>query len=116
MPCAPARALKNLNSVPKGYFSVSGELFKHLYNLEALINPTLDNEAMLEISVGEGWSTYVRDVVGMPDYLRCKYHHQTQKGRVVEAWAYPIQHVNTFATGLWMVYFPSISPPTNSIG
>jgi hypothetical protein len=36
------RALENLHRVPDGYFSVMGELFKHLYNLEALFNRSLD--------------------------------------------------------------------------
>ncbi len=41
------RALENLHRVPDGYFSVMGELFKHLYNLEALFNRSLDENAMI---------------------------------------------------------------------
>ena len=31
------RALENLHRVPEGYFSVMGELFRDLYNLEAIL-------------------------------------------------------------------------------
>jgi len=105
-----SRALKNLNHVPEGYFSVSGELFKHLYNLEALINLAIDNEAILEISVGQGWSIYAREVIGIADHVRRTYDHCCPNGHVVQAWAYPIPYVNTFATWLWTVYFPQHFP------
>ena len=82
------------------------ELFKHLYNLEALLNQAIDNKAMLEISVGLLWSKYARDVLNIPDQLRHKYKHHGQGGRVVEAWAYPMLYANTFAKWLWSVYFP----------
>jgi phage regulator Rha-like protein len=52
-----ARAMENVNNVPEGYFSVMGELFKHLYNLEAIVNHAIDDEAMIEISVGQIWSS-----------------------------------------------------------
>ena len=100
------RALENLNNVPDGYFSVMSELFKHLYNLEALLNQAIDNKAMLEISVGQLWSKYAREVLNIPDQLRYKYKHHGQGGRVVEAWAYPMLYANTFAKWLWSVYFP----------
>ncbi len=104
------RALENLNSVPEGYFSVMGELFKHLYNLEAIINQAIDNKAMIEISVGQHWSQYTRDVLNLSDQQRHKYRHQCQDGRIVQAWAYPIQYVNTFAKWLWTDYFPKSFP------
>jgi phage regulator Rha-like protein len=104
------RALENLNAVPEGYFSVMGELFKHLYNLEAIIDQALDNKAMIEISVGQHWSTYAREVLQIAEYERHKYAHRCQDGRVVEAWVYPIHYVNTFAKWLWQVYFPSNFP------
>jgi phage regulator Rha-like protein len=104
------RALENLNAVPEGYFSVMGELFKHLYNLEAIINQALDDKAMIEISVGQHWSTYAREVLQIPETQRYKYAHRCQDGRVVGAWAYPIHYVNTFAKWLWQVYFPSHFP------
>lgn len=104
------RALENLNAVPEGYFSVMGELFKHLYNLEAIINQALDDKAMIEISVGQHWSTYAREVLQIPETQRYKYAHRCQDGRVVGAWAYPIHYVNTFAKWLWQVYFPTNFP------
>src|SRR6266487_521882 len=104
------RALENLNSVPEGYFSVMGELFKHLYNLEAIINQAIDNKAMIEISVGQHWSQYTRDVLTLADQQRHKYRHKCQDGRIVQAWAYPIQYVNTFAKWLWTDYFPKNFP------
>ena len=61
------RALGNLRRVSDGYFSVMGELFKHLYSLEVLFNRSLDENAMIEISVGLRWSRYAREVVGIPD-------------------------------------------------
>jgi phage regulator Rha-like protein len=100
------RALENLNQVPDGYFSVMSELFKHLYNLEALLNQAIDNKAMLEISVGLLWSKYAREVLNIPDQLRHRYKHHGQGGRIVEAWAYPMLYANTFAKWLWSVYFP----------
>jgi phage regulator Rha-like protein len=104
------RALENLNTVPEGYFSAMGELFKHLYNLEAIINQNLDDKAMIEISVGQHWSQYTREVLHLPDQQRHKYQHTCQDGRVVRAWAYPIQYVNTFAKWLWGDYFSKNFP------
>ena len=63
----PAKPTVDLHRVPDGYFSVMGELFKHLYNLESLFNRSLDENAMIEISVGLRWSRYAREVVGIPD-------------------------------------------------
>src|SRR5436305_4201068 len=37
------RALSLLAYVPRGYFSLMVELFKHLYNLEAVLNQALDS-------------------------------------------------------------------------
>lgn len=104
------RALENLYRVPEGYFSVMGELFKHLYNLEALINRSLDENAMIEISVGLCWSRYAREVLGIPDQHRCKYAHVCHGGRVEQVWAYELQHVTTFDKWLWEVYFPQHFP------
>jgi prophage antirepressor-like protein len=76
------RALENLRCVPDGYFSVMGALFKHLYNLEVLFNRSLDEQAMIEISVGLRWARYAREVLGIPDQHRCKYSHVCQGGRI----------------------------------
>jgi regulatory protein Rha len=100
------RALENLRSVPEGYFSVMGELFKHLYNAEAMLNRSLDEHAMIEISVGQRWSRYARETLSIPSHLRRKYAHICQGGRVEQVWAYPIQHVTAFDKWLWVVYFP----------
>src|SRR5258706_1733776 len=35
------RGLENLHRVPDGYFSVMGELFRHLHNLEAIMDQAL---------------------------------------------------------------------------
>ena len=104
------RALENLGNVPDGYFSVMGELFKHLYNLEAVVDHALDEQALIEISVGQLWSTYARDTLGIPDQARRTYPHRTPQGHIVQAWAYPIQYVNIFATWLWNDYFPNHFP------
>src|SRR5260370_34026861 len=56
------RALENLHRVPEGYFSVLSELFRHLYNLEAIMDQALDGEAILEESVGLHWSRYAREL------------------------------------------------------
>jgi|SRR5215467_10661840 len=66
------RTLENLRRVPEGYFSVMSEFFEHLYNLEALINCSLDEHAMIEISVGMRWARYGREVLGIPEQHRCK--------------------------------------------
>jgi phage regulator Rha-like protein len=100
------RALENLRSVPNGYFSVMGELFKHLYNAEAVLNRSLDEHAMIEISVGQRWSRYARETLRIPDHLRRKYPHVCQGGRVEQVWAYPITYVDRFDKWLWNVYFP----------
>ncbi len=100
------RALENLRTVPQGYFSVMGELFKHIYHLEALINEALDAQAMLEISVGQHWSRYAREVLGITEQERRAYRHRCQDGRLVNAWAYPLRCVYEFATWLWDDDFP----------
>lgn len=100
------RALENLRSVPDGYFSVMGELFKHLYNAEALLNRSLDEHAMIEVSVGQRWSRYARETLNIPDHTRRKYAHICQGGRVEQVWAYPVQYVTAFDKWLWVVYFP----------
>lgn len=100
------RALENMHRVPEGYFSVMGELFKHLYNVEAMLNRSLDEHAMIEISVGLRWSRYAREVLGIPDHVRCKYAHICQGGRVEQVWAYPVQHMTAFDKWVWFVYFP----------
>lgn len=104
------RALENLRRVPDGYFSVMGELFKHLYNLEALFNRSLDENAMIEISVGLRWARYAREVLGIPDQHRCKYAHVCQGGRIEQVWAYALHYVTTFDKWLWEVYFPQHFP------
>lgn len=83
-----------------------GELFKHLYNLEALLNRSLDENAMIEIPVGQGWSRYAREVLGIADQHRCTYAHFCQGGRIEQVWAYALGYVTTFDTWLWEVYFP----------
>jgi len=87
-----------------------GELFKHLYNLEALINRSLDENAAIEISVGLRWSRYAREVLGIPDQHRCKYAHVCQGDRIKQVWAYELQHVTTFDKWLWGTYFPQQFP------
>jgi phage regulator Rha-like protein len=104
------RALENLLRVPDGYFSVMGELFKHLYNAEALLNESLDEHAMIEISVGQRWSRYAREVLGVPDHERRKYPHLCQDNRTEHVWAYPIRYVDLFGKWLWVVYFPEQFP------
>ena len=61
--------------MPDGYFSVMGELFKHLYNLEALFHRSLDERAMIEISIELRWAKYARKVLNISDQHRCKYAH-----------------------------------------
>lgn len=100
------RALENMLRIPDGYFSVMGELFKHLYNAEALLNQSLDEHAMIEISVGQRWSRYAREVLNIPDQERRKYPHLCQDNRTEYVWAYPTCYVDRFGKWLWMVYFP----------
>lgn len=104
------RALENLRQVPDGYFSVMGELFKHLYNLEALFNRSLDEHAMIEISVGMRWARYAREVLHIPDQHRCKYAHVCQSGRMEQVWAYALCYLTTFDKWLWEVYVPQHFP------
>lgn len=104
------RALENLLRVPNGYFSVMGELFKHLYNAEALLNQSLDEHAMIEISVGQRWSRYAREVLSIPDHERQRYSHLCQDNRIEHVWAYPIHYVNQFEKWLWLEYFPEQFP------
>ncbi len=78
--------------------------------LEAIINQGLEDKALIEISVGQHWSTYTREVLRIPETERHKYVHRCQDDRVVEAWAYPIRYVHTFAQWLWQVSFPSNFP------
>lgn len=104
------RALENLLHVPDGYFSVMGELFKHLYNAEALLNQSLDEHAMIEISVGQRWSRYAREVLGIPDHERRTYPHLCQNNQTQHVWAYPTRYVDLFGKWLWVVYFPEQFP------
>jgi hypothetical protein len=64
------RALENLHRVPEGYFSVTGELFRHLYYLEAILDEVLDGEAILEESVGLHWSRFAREELEISDQER----------------------------------------------
>lgn len=104
------RALENLLRVPDGHFSVMGELFKHLYNAEAQLNQSLDEHALIEISVGQRWSRYAREVLGIPDSERCKYPHLCQNNRTEHVWAYPLIYVDRFDKWLWVIYFPEQFP------
>jgi len=104
------RAMENLGSVPDGYFSVMGELFKHLYNAEPMLNRSLDEQAMIEIPVGQRWSRYARETAHVPDHLRRTYPHVCLGGRIEQVWAYPIAYGNTFAKWLWEEYFPAQLP------
>src|SRR5712691_3561865 len=104
------RALENLHRVPEGYFSVLGELFRHLYNLEAILDQALDGEAILEESVGLHWSRYAREVLEIPDQERIKYLHLCPNRRTVWAWAYPNTYLTTFMKWLWGEYFPTHFP------
>jgi|GEM_PF-2899498 len=104
------RVVENLQRVPEGYFSVMGELFKHLYNLEAIINRSLDEHAMIEISVGMRWAKYARENLAVPDADRCKYPHFCQNGRIEQVWASALCHVTTFDQWLWGTYIPQHFP------
>jgi phage regulator Rha-like protein len=105
-----ARAMENLGNVPEGYFSVMGELFKHLYNLEAILEQAIDDKAMMEVSVGQLWSTYAREVLHLPDRDRCTYAHRCHNGRIVQAYAYPLFYETAFTKWLWNDYFPDHFP------
>ena len=105
-----SRGLENLHRVPDGYFSVMGELFMHLYNLEAIMDQALDGEAILEGSVGLHWSKYAREVLGVPDHERLKYPHLCPTGRTVWAWAYPHTYMTSFMKWLYGEYFPKHFP------
>jgi len=104
------RALEHLYRVPEGYFSVLGELFRHLYNLAAIMDQAMDGEAILEESVGLRWSRYAREVLGVPDQERIKYPHLCPNGRTVWAWAYPNTYLTAFTKWLWGEYFPTHFP------
>ena len=104
------RALENLHRVPEGYFSVLSELFRHLYNLEAIMDQALDGEAILEESVGLHWSRYAREELEIPDQERIKYLHLRPNGRAVWAWAYPNTYLTAFTKWLWGEYFPTHFP------
>ncbi len=65
---------------------------------------------MIEISVGQRWSRYAREVLAIPDQHRCKYTHQCQRGRSEQVWAYALQYVTTFDKWLWEVYIPRHFP------
>jgi len=104
------RGLENLHRVPDGYFSVMGELFRHLYNLEAIMDQALDGDAILEASVGLHWSRYARDVLEVPDCERIKYPHLCPNGQTVWAWAYPNAYLTTFVKWLYGEYFPNHFP------
>ena len=103
-------ALENLHRVPEGYFSVMGELFRHLYNLEAIMDKALDGEAILEESVGLHWSKYAREELEIPDQERIKYPHLCPNGRAVWAWAYPNTYLTAFTKWLYGEYFPKHFP------
>jgi BRO family protein len=104
------RALENLHRVPEGYFSVLSELFRHLYNLEAIMDQALDGEAILEESVGWHWSRCAREELEIPDQERIKYLHLCPNGRTVWAWAYPNIYLTAFTKWLWGEYFPTHFP------
>ncbi len=104
------RALENLHRVPEGYFSVLSELFRHLYNLEAILDQALDGEAILEESVGLHWSKYAREELEIPDQERIKYPHLCPNGRAVWAWAYPNTYLTAFTKWLYGEYFPKHFP------
>ena len=77
------RALENLHRLPEGYFSVLIELFRHFYNLEAIMDQGLGGEAILEESVGLHWSRCAREVLEIPDQERIKYLHLCPTGHAV---------------------------------
>lgn len=111
------RALENLRRVPDGYFSVMGELFKHLYNLQALFQRSLDEHAMIELSVGLRWAKYAREVVNFPDQHRCKYaHSMCQGGRIEQVWAYALHYVTTFDKWLWEFTSRNTFPTMSATG
>jgi len=89
---------------------VLSELFRHLYNLEAILDQALHGEAILEESVGLHWSRYAREVLEIPDQARIKYLHLCPNGRPVWAWAYPNTYLTAFTKWLWGEYFPKHFP------
>jgi hypothetical protein len=82
------------------------ELFKHLPNLEKLLNISLDNESEIEKSVGRRWSDYARDVLHIPEDARCRYRYVCSNGYVAHPWAYSIEYVADFDAWLWEIYIP----------
>ncbi|HET8840733.1 MAG TPA: hypothetical protein VFN35_04665 [Ktedonobacteraceae bacterium] len=105
--------ISDMLRVPDGYFSVMGELFKHLYNVKALLNQSLDEHAMIEVSVGQRWSRYAREVLGIPDQERRRYPHLCQNNRTEHVWAYPMRYADLFGKWLWVVYFPEQFPASS---
>jgi hypothetical protein len=99
------RVLPNIKHVPRSFFTVAGELFKHLHNLERLLNRTLDNKSEIEKSVGRRWSDYARSVLRMPEEARCTYPHVCPSGYTAHLWAYSMLYVADFDGWLWVVYF-----------
>ena len=81
-----------------------------IYNAEALLNQSLDEHAMIEVSVGQRWSRYAREVLSIPDQERRKYPHLCQNNRTEHVWAYPTRYVDLFGKWLWVVYFPEQFP------
>lgn len=104
------RVLPNIKHVPRGFFTVAGELFKHLHNLERLLNRTLDNKAEIEKSVGRRWSDYAREVLRIPEDARRTYPHVCPSGYIAHPWAYSMLYVADFDRWLWEVYFPEEFP------
>jgi prophage antirepressor-like protein len=104
------RAFLNEERIPETLFSTQCEVARELHYVGDFLDASLDHEASLEVSVGMCFSSYVREVIPIPDVERCKYRHQLPGGHIVDAWAYPIEYLPHFRHWLYTVYFPARFP------
>lgn len=103
----------NSGNVPKTHFSVIGEMYLRLYNEfetagYVLPDKNIDGTDMMpDISIGRGFSSYLKTQA--PDLVKTKgkYKHDFGDGRIFEAAMYPVKVIPYFIKYVHEYWIPN---------
>ncbi len=86
------RYMANMHNVPYGYFSMLNEITLHLIGPLEQLGYSVTSDRVPDISMGQIFSKYLREN-GYPVDTYPTYKHYYEDGRVVDARAYPNEHI-----------------------
>lgn len=86
------RYMANMHNVPYGHFSMLNEITLHLIGPLEQLGYSVTSDRVPDISMGKIFSKYLKEN-GYPVDTYPTYKHHYEDGRVVDARAYPNEHI-----------------------